>query len=412
MLISHSRGKPFVLAIIAGFVVLATPLSVWAAVNIFANHETEAGARNGNVAQLGDTSASGGTAVKFGQSGGVGTCTGAAPGAFSYNPLNGRSWPTTYGQAYIATWKHDKIAATTLTIDDNIVGDHTYWKQKAAETGFKFTWFVVTGEDGNGNLMTGATWNDFRTLYAQGHSIQSHTVTHSSPITNAEFQQSQVDILREIGVKPITVAYPDGDSTNQSGAALYYIAGRGTTGWLNSYSPDYMDVNSFSAAMNTTSPNNYSYAPAILDKNFTGDTAVDFYRGWMSIHYHSVSGDQATIQTQLDWLKAREADIWIAGFDHVAAYARERDNATLSVTNAGTNCVAFNVTDSLSNTNYKEPLTVKVRLQDGGNWSSVSAQQNGQSVNAQIVTNGSNVYALVEAVPDAGVVTVYNPNFN
>lgn len=412
MLISHSRRKPIVLAIIIGFIVLATPLSVWAAANIFANAEGEAGARNGNVAQLGDTSASGGTAVKFGQSGSVSTCTGAAPPAFTYNPLNGRSWPTTYGQSYIATWKDDKIAATTLTIDDNIVGDHTYWKQKAVETGFKFTWFVVTGEDGNGNLMTGATWNDFQTLYAQGHSIQSHTVTHSSPITNTEFQQSQADILREIGVKPLTVAYPNGDAANTSGAAQYYIAGRGTTGWLNSYSPDYMEVNSFSAAINTSSPNNYSYAPAILDKNFTGDTAVDFYRGWMSVHYHSISGDEATVQSHLDWLKAREADIWIAGFDHVAAYARERDNAALSVTNAGTNCVAFNVTDSLSNTNYKEPLTVKVRLQDGGNWSSVSAQQNGQSVNAQIVTNGSNVYALVDVVPDAGVVTVYNQNYN
>lgn len=397
---------------VAVLIVLGAPVLVLAAVNIFASNETEGATRSGNVAQVSDTSASGGSMAKFGQSGSVGTCTGAAPGSFAYNPLNGRSWPTTYGQAYIATWKDDKIAATTLTIDDNIAGDHTYWKQKATETGFKFTWFVVTGQDGNGNLMTGATWNDFRALYALGHSIQSHTVTHSSPITNLEFNQSQIDIEREIGVKPLTVAYPDGDSANQSGAALYYISGRGTTGWLNSYSPDYMDVNSFSASMNTTSPNNYNYVPAILDKNFIGDTAVDFYRGWMSIHYHSISGDQATVQTHLDWLKAREIDIWIAGFDHVAAYARERDVATLSVTAAGPDCVALTVTDSLSNTTYKEPLTVKVRLQDTANWSTVSAQQNGSSINAQIVTNGSNSYALVDVVPDAGPVVIYNPNFN
>ena len=401
------------LAIAAGLIgLVALPAAVFAVANVFASQEIEAATRSGNVAQVGDSSASGNLAVKFGQSGGVGTCSGAAPGIYSYSPLNGRSWPTTYGQGYIATWKDDKIAATTLTIDDNIVGDHTFWKQKAAATGFKFTWFVVTGEDANGKLMTGATWDDFRALYALGHSIQSHTVTHSSPISNAEFQQSQIDIEREIGVKPLTVAYPDGDSANQAGAALYYIAARGTTGWLNSYSPDYMDVNSFSASMNTDSPNNYSYAPAILDKNFTGDTAVDFYRGWMSIHYHSVAGDEATIQTQLDWLKARETDIWIAGFDHVAAYARERDVAQLSVTAAGTDCVAFNVTDTLSNTTYKEPLTVKIRLQDTANWSSVSAQQNGQPVNAQLVTNGSNKYALVDVVPDGGSVTVYNPNFN
>jgi len=397
--------------VLTALVVAGLPIAAWAATNTFTSLEAEAGTKSGNAAQVSDASASDGSAVKFASSGQAGTCTGAAPGSYAYNPLNGRSWPTTYGQGYIATWKDDKIAATTLTIDDNILADHTFWKQKATETGFKFTWFVITGEDGQGKLMTGATWNDFRALYALGHSIQSHTVTHSSPISNAEFSQSQIDIEREIGVRPLTVAYPDGDAANKAGAAQYYIAGRGTTGWLNSYSPDYMNVNSFSSAMNTSSPNNYNYAPAIIDKNFTGDTAVDFYRGWMSIHYHSIAGDQAVVQTHLNWLKAREADIWIAGFDHVTAYARERDAAQLSVTNAGTNCVTFNVTDTLSNTTYSEPLTVKIRLQDTGDWSTVSAQQNGAPVSATVVMNGSNRYALVDAVPDAGPVTVYNPNF-
>lgn len=391
----------------------ATILTATRAATPFVTTEAESGTITSPAASASDTTASGGSAIKFTQaSGQMGSCSGSAPAAYAYNPMDGRSWPSTYGQAYIATWKDDKIAATTLTIDDNIVGDHAFWKQKAQETGFKFTWFVVTGQDSSGKLMTGATWNDFRALYALGHSIQSHTVTHSSPISNMEFQQSQIDIEREIGVKPLTVAYPDGDSANKSGASQYYIAGRGTTGWLNAYKPDYMDINSFSSAMNTTSPNNYSYAPAILDKSFTGDTAVDFYRGWMSIHYHSISGDQAVVQSHLDWLKAREADIWIGGFDHVAAYARERDVASLSVTAAGANCVAFNVTDSLPNTTYDEPLTVKIRLQDSSNWASVGAQQNGKAVSARILTNGSSKYALVDAVPDAGPVTVYNPNFN
>lgn len=402
---------PIVFAIMFGIVGLVVLISARAA-TLTANFEAEAGTKSGNATTLADASASGGSAIKFASGGQAGTCTGTAPPAYTYSYLNGRSWPTTYGQAYIATWKDDKVATATITIDDNIVGDHTFWKQKAAETGFKFTWFVVTGQDANGKLMTGATWNDFRTLYAQGHSIQSHTVTHSAPGSDTEFRQSQLDIEREIGVKPLTLAYPDGDASNAAIAANYYISARGTTGWLNSYKPDYMDVNSFSADINTSSPNNYSYAPAILDKSFTGDTAVDFYRGWLSVHYHSVSGDEAAIASHLAWLKARETDIWVAGYDHVAAYARERDVASLSVTAAGTNCVAFNVTDTLANATYKEPLTVKVRLQDTSDWSAVSAQQNGQPVTARIVTNGSNKYAQVDAVPDAGTVTVYNPNFN
>ncbi|TAH36729.1 hypothetical protein EYC59_00055 [Candidatus Saccharibacteria bacterium] len=395
-----------------GLIGLTVLISTHAATQT-ANFEAENGTKSGNATTVTDASASGGSAIKFASSGQVSACTGTAPSTYAYNPMNGRSWPTTYGQSYIATWKDDKIAATTLTIDDNVVADHAFWKQKAQETGFKFTWFVVTGQDSNGKLMTGATWDDFRALYALGHSIQSHTVTHSSPVTTAEMQQSQIDIQRGIGVKPVTIAYPDGDTANEAGAALYYIAGRSTVGWLNPYKPsDYMAVNSLSDYMNTDSPNNYNYAPAILDKSFTQDSGTDFYRGWMSIHYHSIAGDETNVQNHLNWLKAREADIWIAGFDHVAAYARERDVAALSVAAAGTNCVAFTVTDDLNNTDYSEPLTVKVRLQDSGNWPNVSAQQNGKAVSAKIVTNGSNVYALVDAVPDAGPVTVYNPSFN
>lgn len=397
------------IAIVLG---LASSAVAYAATNTFSSQQAESGTRTVTIGLVSDSTASDGSAVKFSSGSQGSTCTGTPPVAFTYHPLDGRGWPTTYGQAYIATWKDDKIAATTLTIDDNIKADHDWWKQKASETGFKFTWFVITGEDGNGILMTGATWNDFRSLYALGHSIQSHTVSHSFPISNAEFHQSQVDIEREIGVKPLTVAYPEGDAANKLGAAQYYIAGRGTTGWLNSYSPDYMDVNSFSSAMNISSPNNYNYAPAIIDKSFTGDTTVDFYRGWMSIHYHSIAGDQSIVQTHLNWLKAREDDIWIAGFDHVAAYARERDAAALSVTAADTHCIAFTVTDTLDNTTYQEPLTVKVRLQDAGDWSTVNAQQAGAPVSARIVMNGGNRYALVDVIPDAGTVTVYNPSFH
>lgn len=412
MMRHKTTPSPIVFVLIFVFVGLVVLISARAAGPAVA-FEAEDGTKN-NVTTVSDASASGGAAIKFASGGGqAGTCTGAAPAAYAYNPMNGRSWPATYGQGYIATWKDDKIAATTLTIDDNIAGDFTFWKQKAQETGFKFTWFVITQTDSNGKLATGATWNDFRTLYSLGHSIQSHTVTHSSPVTTAEMQQSQIDIQREIGVKPLTIAYPDGDTANEAGAAQYYIAGRSTVGWLNPYKPaDYMAVNSLSAYMNTDSPNNYNYAPALLDKSFTQDSGTDFYRGWMSIHYHQITGDEATVQAHLNWLKAREADIWIGGFDHVAAYARERDVATLAVTAAGTNCVAFNLTDTLPNATYSEPLTVKIRLQDAGNWSSVTAKQNGQTVNARIVTNGSNTYALVDAVPDAGPVTVYNPNFN
>lgn len=56
------------------FLVVIAGGAVYAAVNVFTNLQAEAGSRTGNVAVLSDTTASGGSAVKFGQAA-TGACT-------------------------------------------------------------------------------------------------------------------------------------------------------------------------------------------------------------------------------------------------------------------------------------------------------------------------------------------------
>lgn len=53
---------------------------------------------------------------------------------------------------------------------------------------------------------------------------------------------------------------------------------------------------------------------------------------------------------------------------------------------------------------FDYPLTVKVRLPDG--WKSAKATQGGKSVPVRFVSHDGAPYALVEAVPDKGMVAV------
>ena len=67
--------------------------------------------------------------------------------------------------------------------------------------------------------------------------------------------------------------------------------------------------------------------------------------------------------------------------------------------------VQFELTDELNDVWFNEPLTVKLRLPDGWN-GSVGATQDGAAIAARVVQHAGQAYALVDAVPDQGLVVV------
>src|SRR5688500_7708039 len=147
-------------------------------------------------------------------------------------------WPAKVGDASICLWKGDRIAAASITIDDNTVPDHAWWLAAGEKYGFKFTWFVITGRVGSGNAFFGV-WEDFEKLRKAGHEVQSHTVTHFNNTVGeqlgaeAEYKQSIEALEKNLpGLKVTTLAYPGGPNAKneESIAARDYSAIRGTPG--------------------------------------------------------------------------------------------------------------------------------------------------------------------------------------
>ncbi|MEA2069598.1 MAG: right-handed parallel beta-helix repeat-containing protein, partial [Verrucomicrobiota bacterium] len=79
-------------------------------------------------------------------------------------------------------------------------------------------------------------------------------------------------------------------------------------------------------------------------------------------------------------------------------------NATLNVTSATGTEIRFTLTDTLDDSLFYFPLTVKIRVDSA--WEAVAAVQNGSSVPVELVEHGGNSYALVQAVPDGGEVSL------
>ncbi len=311
-----------------------------------------------------------------------------------------RVWPEQAGQTELCLWHGDKLAAYSLTIDDNHAQDIPFWLELGDRYGWKWTWFLITGNGGN--------WADWKNLADNGHGIGSHSVTHLTTTLSIEqeYTDSQNMLRKNLPkTRPLVLAYPNGNQSpnNSVLAAQTYIAVRGVKGVLNPAATiNYRDVNSVSGAQNFAVDDPWhwaSFASLFNPKNKQN------YRAWYSCHFHGISdGMKPAITEMLDLLKTHEADVWVGTFQQIAMYGQERDTATLKVISAEKEKIVLSLTDQMDNSVFTHPLTVKVRLDES--WASVSAEQNRTEIPVKIIHHKEKAYALVDVIPDAGEITL------
>ncbi|HHB52235.1 MAG TPA: hypothetical protein ENK75_04230, partial [Saprospiraceae bacterium] len=86
----------------------------------------------------------------------------------------------------------------------------------------------------------------------------------------------------------------------------------------------------------------------------------------------------------------------------MAKYAQEYATHHLKVTKNTDTEIAFSLTDTMLNTIYNFPLTVKIRIPN--NWQEITSTQNKKPISCKTVLYNGNLYALVKAIPDRGIV--------
>jgi len=330
-----------------------------------------------------------------------------------------RQWPVA-GEVSIAMWSQDKLSAFSISIDDNHVQDHPFWFEMGERYGWKWTWFVIANQVGWG---AHDHWGHWQLVQDKGHDVQTHTYSHLCDAlfyTYREYRQSQVVIDQNVeGARVVAMGYPFGLNTNKAGspcapltsartqndrtqAARYFLAARDVYGALTSPARiDFLNVPSVSSARNFLNAD----APwAYFDS--TLDPASNNWRSWYSAHFHGLYAqtDKDYVVQILDHLKNREADVWVGSFTAVARYAQEFATARITNLQQGSNSTRFEVRDDMNDGWFDEPLTLKLRLPEGS--TTASATQQGVAIPARVVTHAGNVYALVDAKPDQGVVAI------
>ncbi len=330
--------------------------------------------------------------------------------------ITDKIWSQTIGDASVCLWNDDKLGAFTLTIDDNNEQDIPFWKTMQKKYGFNFTWFLMTEADEKYNVKC---WNCFKQLAKSGNAIQGHD--DRNWYENPKEKEKNTSIKRYIrrltdtqkkieseinDQKCLTYAYPWGEG-NDTEVSKLFIAARDVVGLPNQANRvNYNHVNSISNShIYKDESSRKKYVLPILTKIDTIE-GLNYYRGWLSTHFHHVNFDEAYTLTNdfLNYLKQKENKLWIGTFPDVAKYSQEYTTHSLKIDSISDTAISFTLTDEMLDEIYDFPLTVKVRL--ANNWTSFSTTQNGKDIESKIIVYNQNNYVLVKVIPDGGQVVL------
>jgi peptidoglycan/xylan/chitin deacetylase (PgdA/CDA1 family) len=262
------------------------------------------------------------------------------------------------------------------------------------------------------------TWDELRALADRGYEFASHTVTHprmavlDDPNLVYELEMSRQEILDQLGFKhTFSVECPYGTENDRAvqAALLRYQLTR-------NYMPD-PDVDDLDRSNDmdpATSRKEYvrwqrgplTETPMELMKSWVDKTAGQG-NIWLVLVFHGVDGigwkpkTGADLKNYFSYIKSREQSLWVATFQDVAKYLRERQHGTVASYRDG-EIISVVLRSDITTLGYDLPLTLKTHVPD--EWKIVEIQQGEKRKQVDVVQNNGAKYVLYQAVPNAEIV--------
>jgi peptidoglycan/xylan/chitin deacetylase (PgdA/CDA1 family) len=262
------------------------------------------------------------------------------------------------------------------------------------------------------------TWDELAALAKRGYEFASHTVTHprlaalDDPNLIYELEKSRQDILDHLGYKhTFSVECPFGTENQRAvnfALQRYQLA--------RNYMPDSFvdDLDRASTVDPAASKKEYvrwqrgpvTKTPVDVIKSWVDKSLTDG-NVWLVLVSHGVDGigwepkTHAEITEYLAYMKSKEDILWIATFQDVAKYMRERVHADVQ-SYADGDAITVVLRQSLTDLSYDLPLTLKTSVPS--EWQRVEAGQGSRSQVVPVLHDAAHSYVLYQAVPNAEVV--------
>ena len=302
----------------------------------------------------------------------------------------------------VGVWQGFRTAAVTYTFDDHCSNQFVIAVPLFNEFDFDLTLYPVPN--------WGPNWTNIQNAAAAGHEVGSHTMSHAN-LSGLTIEQQTTELVNSQnivnsyipGQQCVTIAYPYCSPGNQALTATYYIAARTCSGQIVPSTPsNFYQISSIilgSTGVNTTA--------GIIAKYDAAAAAA----GWCVFLIHGIDGDggysplsSTILRESIQYLDSHRSTFWVSTFSNVSRYIKERNDVSVTeISNDGNN-ITLTVTDTLNNSIYNYPITIRRPLP--ADWPSATASQNGQAINARTVVANSTLYVMFDAVPDGGDVVL------
>ena len=306
----------------------------------------------------------------------------------------------------IGTWRGFASAAISWTFDDGLANQYSVVMPLFDAKGFKMTFYTVV----TGSMFPG--WAKDDTAFKHGHEIASHSMTHpqsigslSSTQMTYELKNSKDSIVKHVpGEQCIDHAYPNCNTAPDSVMRKYYAAARICSGQIVPKTPtNFFQISCFicgTQSSNQTTANFNTIANNAASSN-----------GWAVYLVHAVNSESgysptqsSAIQGHLAYLDTTRSKFWVQTFGNVVRYIKERNASSVRVLTKSADTITLSVTDTLNDTIFNFPITIRRPLPEG--WAAVTVTQKGVAMSTKYKDSGSTHFLIFDAVPDGGTITV------
>jgi peptidoglycan/xylan/chitin deacetylase (PgdA/CDA1 family) len=264
------------------------------------------------------------------------------------------------------------------------------------------------------------TWDELRELAKRGHEFASHTVTHPrlAVLDDAnliyDLERSREEILTHLSFQhTFSVECPYGTENERavSFALERYPLAR-------NFMPDAFvdDIDRASKKYPLESRKEYvrwqrgpvTATPMSLMKSWVDATAAH-ENIWLVLVFHGVDGigwqprTNGDLKEYFGYIKSKEDRVWVATFQDVAKYMRERVHATVQSYRYG-NVISVVLRDDLQDIRYNLPLTLKTYVP--ANWPAVEVRQGDRATIVEATPDKMLGYVTYQALPNAETITL------
>lgn len=264
------------------------------------------------------------------------------------------------------------------------------------------------------------TWDKLKALAGEGFEISSHTVTHArlAVLDEAnlvyELEKSRQDILDHLGPKhTFTIECPYGTEDER---VVRYALSRYPASRNRLPEPFLDELNRWSDKDPAASAKEYvQWQRGVLTATPMKDMKswVDKIAGrdnvWLVLVFHGVDGvgweprTGADLEEYFGYIKSRQDRLWVATFQDVVKYMRERMSARTASSWRG-RAIEIDLRHELDKDIYDLPLTLKTYVPTA--WRFVEVGQGGRTYRAVTAVDKGGRFVLYHALPNEGTITL------